>query len=185
MSTPLLGGNYLPMMRTINHPLENPPGLAEQEYISESRRSSTSTGIESPISPLEFASSPSSSTGQPSPRSDHNSSTAGTSPRAPPPSHSTSPYRGDGNGSPPSSGSLQPNQSNINTERYLELQAGDIVYWHHLVRSGEIPAVIEDARARGPLVSGEMDKFSLGDEEGKVLRPKQVTALSHGVIAGR
>ncbi|KAH9832321.1 FAM72 protein-domain-containing protein [Rhodofomes roseus] len=28
------------------------------------------------------------------------------------------------------------------------LRAGDVLYWHHLVRSGEIPAVVEDHRAR-------------------------------------
>ncbi|KAJ7251540.1 FAM72 protein-domain-containing protein [Mycena haematopus] len=28
------------------------------------------------------------------------------------------------------------------------LQAGDVLYWHHLVRHGEIPAVMEDTRAR-------------------------------------
>ncbi|KAI0674757.1 hypothetical protein C8Q78DRAFT_497996 [Trametes maxima] len=28
------------------------------------------------------------------------------------------------------------------------LQAGEVLYWHHLTRSGEIPAVAEDARAR-------------------------------------
>ncbi|KAF7361801.1 hypothetical protein MVEN_00524300 [Mycena venus] len=28
------------------------------------------------------------------------------------------------------------------------LQAGDVLYWHHLVRHGEIPGVMEDARAR-------------------------------------
>ncbi|KAI0081292.1 hypothetical protein K474DRAFT_1588173, partial [Panus rudis PR-1116 ss-1] len=30
------------------------------------------------------------------------------------------------------------------------LKAGDVLYWHHLVRSGENPAVTEDSRARGP-----------------------------------
>lgn len=29
-----------------------------------------------------------------------------------------------------------------------KLRAGDVVYWHHLSRSGEIPAVVEDDRAR-------------------------------------
>ncbi|KAJ6587032.1 hypothetical protein DFH09DRAFT_1142357 [Mycena vulgaris] len=28
------------------------------------------------------------------------------------------------------------------------LQAGDVLYWHHLARHGEIPGVMEDARAR-------------------------------------
>ncbi|KAJ7076385.1 hypothetical protein B0H15DRAFT_864366 [Mycena belliarum] len=30
----------------------------------------------------------------------------------------------------------------------LTLQAGDVLYWHHLSRHGEIPGVMEDARAR-------------------------------------
>ena len=29
------------------------------------------------------------------------------------------------------------------------LQAGDLLYWHHLARSGEIPGVMVDLRARG------------------------------------
>ncbi|KAH9858555.1 hypothetical protein C2E23DRAFT_6824 [Lenzites betulinus] len=33
-------------------------------------------------------------------------------------------------------------------EEQEELRAGGVVYWHHLLRSGEIPAVFEDARAR-------------------------------------
>lgn len=30
------------------------------------------------------------------------------------------------------------------------LQEGDVLFWHHLVRSGEIPAVSDDPRARAP-----------------------------------
>lgn len=29
------------------------------------------------------------------------------------------------------------------------LKAGDILFWHHLARNGEIPGVAEDERARG------------------------------------
>ncbi|KAF8483171.1 hypothetical protein JB92DRAFT_2763134, partial [Gautieria morchelliformis] len=29
-----------------------------------------------------------------------------------------------------------------------KLRGGDVIYWHHLVRNGEIPAVVEDERAR-------------------------------------
>lgn len=31
------------------------------------------------------------------------------------------------------------------------LCAGDVIYWHHLARNGEIPAVVEDERARHTL----------------------------------
>lgn len=32
---------------------------------------------------------------------------------------------------------------------YARIAAGDVLFWHNLVRCGEIPAVREDARARG------------------------------------
>ena len=41
--------------------------------------------------------------------------------------------------------------SHIQKEEVVEkrkLKAGDVVYWHHLTRGGEIPGVCEDARAR-------------------------------------
>ena len=36
------------------------------------------------------------------------------------------------------------------------LQAGDIVYWHHLAKSGEIPGVTDDERARSPKCKNAM-----------------------------
>lgn len=45
-----------------------------------------------------------------------------------------------------------------------KLSAGDVLYWHHLARNGEIPGVEDDERARGennpPVVAG--GKVSLG-----------------------
>ncbi|KAJ7346736.1 hypothetical protein DFH08DRAFT_1006848 [Mycena albidolilacea] len=35
------------------------------------------------------------------------------------------------------------------------LQAGEVLFWHHLVRHGEIPGVMEDARARRPVTVGK------------------------------
>lgn len=31
-----------------------------------------------------------------------------------------------------------------------KLRQGEVIYWHHLKRSGEMPAVIDDPRARSP-----------------------------------
>ncbi|KAJ7703087.1 hypothetical protein B0H17DRAFT_1041565 [Mycena rosella] len=36
----------------------------------------------------------------------------------------------------------------VETPTFPPLQAGDVLYWHHLARHGEIPGVMEDARAR-------------------------------------
>ncbi len=52
------------------------------------------------------------------------------------------------------------------------LKGGEVLYWHHLLRSGEIPAVEEDARAR--LDDGDGD----GDEEVRY-------AVPSGIVAGR
>ncbi|KAI0633706.1 hypothetical protein C8Q77DRAFT_1042139, partial [Trametes polyzona] len=43
----------------------------------------------------------------------------------------------------------QPNSRAQEQERERQpLKAGEVLYWHHLLRSGEIPAVFEDPRAR-------------------------------------
>jgi len=185
MILPPMGANYLPMHRTVSHPLENPPGLSEQEFIPESRRSSTSAGSHSPLSPIEFARSRPPS-GQSSPQPDHRAS-PGVPPRAPPPSHSTSPQIADGGySSPPSESPPSSRQSSASYELCPEpLQAGDAVFWHHLVRSGEIPAVIEDARARRSKMLAENSKLASFGLEGKTLYPKYTNGRSRGVVAGR
>jgi hypothetical protein len=50
---------------------------------------------------------------------------------------------------------LHVQQEKQEAERAEHLQEGDLVYWHHLVRSGEIPGVVEDARARVARAEGE------------------------------
>jgi hypothetical protein len=57
------------------------------------------------------------------------------------------------NASPPSPNSHQhPNfpsfQFVVFKPERGKLRAGDVIYWHHLSRNGEIPAVVEDHRAR-------------------------------------
>ena len=52
---PSLGGNYLPMHRTVSHPIEHPTTLVEQEFMPESRRSSASAETRSSMSPVEFS----------------------------------------------------------------------------------------------------------------------------------
>jgi len=41
----------------------------------------------------------------------------------------------------------------------VKLKAGDVLYWHHLLRHGEIPGVREDPRARG---KGSWQRLSQG-----------------------
>ncbi|TFK90388.1 hypothetical protein K466DRAFT_484852 [Polyporus arcularius HHB13444] len=53
------------------------------------------------------------------------------------------------------------------------LKAGEIVYWHHLLRSGEIPAVSEDPRAR------------VGKPESKSENTGRRNTIPSGVVAGR
>lgn len=42
------------------------------------------------------------------------------------------------------------------------LKADDVLFWHHLARSGEIPAVTEDTRARGPPREAAADAKPVG-----------------------
>ena len=54
------------------------------------------------------------------------------------------------------------------------LKAGEVLYWHHLLRSGEIPAVSEDPRAR---VDDE-DPNANAEADGRY-------AVPSGIVAGR
>jgi len=53
-------------------------------------------------------------------------------------------------GSPPLSNPSFPYTDQKEPSLPQTLKADDVLFWHHLARSGEIPAVTEDARARGP-----------------------------------
>ena len=53
------------------------------------------------------------------------------------------------------------------------LKAGELLYWHHLLKSGEIPAVSEDPRAR------------VGNAESKDETPGRRHAIPSGIVAGR
>lgn len=55
------------------------------------------------------------------------------------------------------------------------LKAGEVLYWHHLLRSGEIPAVSEDPRAR-------LDE---DDMDGKGAEAEMRYAMPSGIVAGR
>ncbi|EJF55790.1 hypothetical protein DICSQDRAFT_164146 [Dichomitus squalens LYAD-421 SS1] len=54
------------------------------------------------------------------------------------------------------------------------LKAGEVLYWHHLLRSGEIPAVSEDPRAR-------LDEGDADVKNEAAMR----NALPSGIVAGR
>ena len=66
----------------------------------------------------------------------------------------------------------------------MKLKAGDMLYWHHLSRNGEIPGVQEDPRARGKgirrLVSHGADLRDDGLNDDTSLRATGVT-----VVCGR
>ncbi|KAI0717287.1 hypothetical protein C8T65DRAFT_122002 [Cerioporus squamosus] len=53
------------------------------------------------------------------------------------------------------------------------LKAGEVLYWHHLLKSGAIPAVSEDPRAR------------VGKPESKDENPGRRNTIPSGVVAGR
>lgn len=66
----------------------------------------------------------------------------------------------------------------------LKLKAGDMLYWHHLSRHGEIPGVQEDPRARG---KGSRQRLSQGaflkDDATDNGTPVRVTGMA--VVCGR
>ncbi|KAL6307853.1 hypothetical protein BKA93DRAFT_22857 [Sparassis latifolia] len=66
------------------------------------------------------------------------------------------------------------------------LRAGDVLFWHHLARSGEIPAVVDDARARGVPGSDAHTKWEddarVGGELYVETGPRRTTK---GLVAGR
>ena len=47
------------------------------------------------------------------------------------------------------------------------LQPGEVLYWHHLVRHGEIPAVADDPRARDPQSGSEASNGSAHSSSSK------------------
>ncbi|EPT04453.1 hypothetical protein FOMPIDRAFT_1034660 [Fomitopsis schrenkii] len=63
------------------------------------------------------------------------------------------------------------------------LKAGDVLFWHHLVKSGEIPAVVEDHRARLRRKSGDAE-----EAEGKQARARSGSIsvpVKSVILAGR
>lgn len=56
------------------------------------------------------------------------------------------------------------------------LKAGEVLYWHHLVRSGEIPGVVEDARARGALPLSPTTPDSISPIDAKAASPVSATS---------
>lgn len=180
------GASYMPMHHATAHPLEFPPGTSEHEYLPHSRRSSTSSGSRSSASPIEFA--------RPSSEAMRSSQHRALSPPRPParasaPPHPLTARDADGGySSSPAESSSNSGSSSLTVERYPEpIQPGEVVYWHHLIRSGELPAVVEDPRARGPPVAAaDNDKSSIAGSQSRSRAPKHVTVSStRGVFAGR
>ena len=50
-----------------------------------------------------------------------------------------------------------------------QLHGGEVVFWHHLVRSGEIPAVVDDPRARAPAVKEQASASALAGKVSALL----------------
>ncbi|GJE95893.1 hypothetical protein PsYK624_120840 [Phanerochaete sordida] len=64
------------------------------------------------------------------------------------------------------------------------LRAGELVFWHHLVRSGEIPAVTDDPRARAA-IGDESPACDSPRSKAEAKGAKQSTTLRAKMIAGR
>ncbi|OSD01316.1 hypothetical protein PYCCODRAFT_1369755 [Trametes coccinea BRFM310] len=62
------------------------------------------------------------------------------------------------------------------------LKAGEVLYWHHLLRSGEIPAVAEDPLAR---MDAEAQESARMEEERRWERQAKGRAVMRGLVAGR
>ncbi|PPQ97383.1 hypothetical protein CVT26_006617 [Gymnopilus dilepis] len=135
-SPPVFRSDYLP-----TPPLEFAvPEYASSRYNSPEPDSPYSFRVDaSVLSPPSVA--PVTSNRYPLPRRPHNDSlTEGSSPSLLSPSQ----YPAD------QKESLVPSHT---------LKAGDVVFWHHLARSGEIPGVTDDERARRPASKGSREIF--------------------------
>ncbi|KAI9068351.1 hypothetical protein FKP32DRAFT_1663791 [Trametes sanguinea] len=62
------------------------------------------------------------------------------------------------------------------------LKAGEVLYWHHLLRSGEIPAVEEEPLAR---MDAEAQERARMEEERRWERQAKGRAVMRGLVAGR
>ncbi|KAI0958394.1 hypothetical protein AcV7_004225 [Taiwanofungus camphoratus] len=102
---------------------------------------------------------------------DPSASASASSP--PPPAHSS------GIAVPGAATTVPQAANNAEPER---LEAGDVLYWHNLVRSGEIPAVFEDPRARRKYIGARPDARS-SDEAAE--KEGQLAGAKSMVFAGR
>ncbi|CAL1707453.1 unnamed protein product [Somion occarium] len=67
---------------------------------------------------------------------------------------------------------------------FQPLKTGDVLYWHHLIRSGEMPVVVNDSRARRASLSAKMTELGFkGDMRG--IGQERSSSVSRGVFAGR
>ncbi|KIP08462.1 hypothetical protein PHLGIDRAFT_18909 [Phlebiopsis gigantea 11061_1 CR5-6] len=96
-----------------------------------------------------------------------------TSPRSP-----SSP-RSDATSSPPPLVPITPTRHPAEAG-IPPLREGDVVFWHHLIRSGEIPAVMDDPRARAPA----KEAADAGAPDAKGAGRDDATA-SRKMVAGR
>lgn len=66
----------------------------------------------------------------------------------------------------------------------IKLKAGDMLYWHHLSRHGEIPGVQEDPRARGKGSQHRLSRGTIHDYEG-LDNDTSVRVTGMAVVCGR
>lgn len=109
-----------------------------------------------------------------------------SNPRDPP--HSPSSPRSDVSSSPPPLEPVSPPRFAAEPAQQPRpepplLREGGVVFWHHLVRSGEIPAVSDDPRARVPALRETSDTLEdpLNDKE----EAKSAAVVPRKMIAGR
>ncbi|CDO75527.1 hypothetical protein BN946_scf184871.g8 [Trametes cinnabarina] len=78
---------------------------------------------------------------------------------------------------------MHPQPSRLEPLPAEPLKAGEVLYWHHLLRSGEIPAVEEDVRAR---MDAEGQARAEEEEERRWERgAKGRVPVMRGLVAGR
>ena len=99
------------------------------------------------------------------------------------PSSPTAPPRAGENASPQAPPPTRvPPSPDAGRPEPQRLKAGDVLFWHHLVKSGEIPAVVEDHRAR-LRKAGDADK---ADDKLSRARSRSISVPVKSVIlAGR
>ncbi len=192
---PTYGGHYMAVQRASSPGFESASGFSpDPEGSLSSGSSSSSSGHTTPELTNSFNTMSLSShrdSHQPSGRRSndstrslhrHHGQAPPLLPPPPPPSYAPSPRNSETPHSVPLGPDARAVSHAISAASHEPppepLKAGDVLYWHHLVRSGEIPGVMEDARARGPSPLTPTSVDPTGSVDMKASSPSSATSAT-------